>query len=171
MTETRKIALQTKVAERLNERVKEIAPRVAERMRPVLGNVPVSKDERRRRWWQVADDWPTDPEGDRARQLALLESGMTRQDVGLLKYKYREIDMKAAGDGDDDRKMAEYAREMTALGPPAPDPLEAAALAARPPVAPVAAPESPIIPALTREDIAAALPDATGMIEEGGSYG
>lgn len=123
MAEKRTKSIQTRIAERLNDRVGDIAPRVAERMRPVLGNVPVNKDERRRRWWQVEKGWTEEKE------MQLLDSGMNRQDVGLLKYPTRELDMKAAGNGDDDRAMAMYAKEMTDLGPPPPEPLEAAAQA------------------------------------------
>jgi hypothetical protein len=115
-------AVSTRVAEALDARVKELAPRVAALMRPVLGNVTVSKDERHRRWWQEEKGWT------REKEQALLASGMSREDVGLLKYPHREIDARAAGHGDV-RKEAEYARDMTALGPPAPEPLEAAALA------------------------------------------
>lgn len=172
MPEKRDRAIQTKVAERIRDRVAVIAPLVAERQRPVLGNVPVSKVERRRRWWQQADDWPTDPQEGQARELALLGynpdwtpkldandkpvKGLTRQDVGLIRFPNREIDMRAAGDGDDDTRMAAYAREMTSLGPPPPEPLEAAALS-------VQAPESTTLATPAPE-----MPDAPVVPEPGG---
>lgn len=113
-------AIQTRIAERLAEFKADFVPRVAELRRPVLGNVTVSKDERRRRWWQEDDGWT--PE----REAALLAGGMSREDVGILKYPYREVDARAAGRGDP-RKEALYAKEMSDLGPPEPDPLETAA--------------------------------------------
>lgn len=118
----------------------ELVPRVAKLTRPVLGNEPVSKDERRRRWWQEEDGWT--PEHEHMLLTGLNPDGtpaldangqprkpMTREDVGLLRFKWREIDARAAGNGDDDRLIAKYAQEMTALGPPDPDPLEQGAMA------------------------------------------
>lgn len=146
MAEPRRKALQAKVASRLRERARVVAPMVAARLGPPLGNVPVSRDERRRRWWQTADDWPTDPEESRVKELALLGydpdglpipdaqgnpvQGLSREDVGLLKYPYRKIDARAAAGPDDERGAARYAREMSELGPPEPEPLELAARAA-----------------------------------------
>ncbi len=114
-------AIQTRLAEALADFKREFPPRVAELMRPVPGNVAVSKRERQARWWQTEKGWTEEKE----RQL--LMGGMSRQDVGLLKYPHREIDARTAGRGDK-RREAEYARDMTALGPPAPEPLEQAAL-------------------------------------------
>lgn len=130
-------AIQTRIAERLREFKADFVPRVAELRRPVLGNVPVSKDERRRRWWQEAEGWTPEQE------LALLgfnpdgtprldpvtgqpAKPLSREDVGLLRWPLREIDARAAGKGDV-RKEAQYAREMSDLGPPPPDTLETAA--------------------------------------------
>ena len=126
-----------------------------------------SKDERRRRWWQTADDWPADPEESRIRELQLRGyapdgtpllddaglpvKGLSREDVGLLKFKYREIDARAFGGSDDDRKIAKYAQEMSELGPPPPEPLEAAALAARQETAPEPASSAAPTPSLPAE--------------------
>lgn len=146
-------SIQTRLAERLDDFVKEFAPRVAEINRPVLGNVPVKPAERQARWWQEAKGWTPEQE------MALLQQGMSREDVGLLKYPNREIDARAAGRGDP-RKEATYARDMSAMGPPPPEPLEAAAVAVQAPepttlAAPVPQPSAPI---------------ATPMPEQGGSY-
>lgn len=136
-------SLPTQFAEATTKLQGELVPRIAKLMRPVLGNESVSKAERQRRWWQKDENWPTDPEEDRAKQLMLLtglnpdgtpaldvngqpRKPMTREDVGLLMFKWREIDARAAGNGDDDRMIAKYAAEMTAMGPPEPDPLEGA---------------------------------------------
>jgi hypothetical protein len=118
----RQKSIPTEFAEATQAFQDDLAPRVAALMRPVLGNVPVSKDERRRRWWQEEKGWTPEKEQQ------LLASGMSREDVGLLRFPNREIDARAAGHGDV-RKEAEYARDMSALGPPPPEPLEAAALA------------------------------------------
>jgi hypothetical protein len=119
-------AVSTRIAERLIELKADLVPKVAALRRPVLGNVTVSADERHRRWWQEDKGWTAEKE------QMLLASGMSREDVGLLKFPNREIDARAAGHGDV-RKEAEYARDMSAMGPPAPEPLEAAALAVEQP--------------------------------------
>ena len=115
-------AISTRIAEQVIALKGELVPKVAALRRPVLGNVPVNPEERQRRWWQQAKGWTPEKE------QALLASGMTPEDIGLLKYPNREIDARAAGHGDP-RKEAEYAGDMSAMGPPAPEPLEAAALA------------------------------------------
>lgn len=147
-------AVQTRFAERVREAVEDFAPRVAKLRRPVLGNVPVSKEERRRRWWQEDDGWSPEHErmlltatmpGPDGVLVPLLDANgrpkkpMSPEDVGLLRFPYREVDAVAFG-MDDDRKIAEYAQEMTALGPPDPDPLEQIAMQARPPEAASSAP-------------------------------
>lgn len=136
-----KQAIQTRFARQVKDFVKDFAPRVAVLNRPVLGNVPVSKDERRRRWWDEEDGWT--PEHELMLLTALNPDGtpildangrpkqpLSREDVGLLKYPNREVDAMAFGAGDE-RKAAEYAREMTDLGPPDPEPLEMAAMQAQ----------------------------------------
>ncbi len=142
--------LPEKLAEATLKLQNELVPRIAKITGPPPENVSVSKDERWRRWWQKADDWPEKPEESRIRELQLLGfnpdgtpmldpttgqpvKGMSREDVGILMYPNREIDARAAAGVDDDRAMAKYAKEMTDLGPPPPDPLEQAALAAMPP--------------------------------------
>jgi hypothetical protein len=142
MSEQQK-AIQTRFAERLRDFKAEFAPKVAKLNRPVLGNVPVSKDERRRRWWQQEDGWT--PEHELMLLTALNPDGspiidangrpkqpLSREDVGLLKHPYREVDAMAFGAGDE-RKVAAYAREMSDLGPPDPEPLELAAMQAQAP--------------------------------------
>lgn len=113
-------------AEHYNTAMGELAPRVAEYLRPVLGNVNVSKDEQRRRFWQTAPGWT--PE----REAELLALGASREDVGLRKYPWREIDAKADGRADDDRAQVKWMQEMADLGPPEPDQLEALAPAPEP---------------------------------------
>lgn len=137
-------SLPTRMADATVALQKELVPRIAKLMRPVAGNVKVKPEERRQRWWQVDDGWTPEKElrllGFNPDGTPLLDpttgqpvKGMSRQDVGILKYPYREIDARAAAGADDDRAMAKYAKEMTDLGPPEPDPIQQAALAARPP--------------------------------------
>lgn len=114
-------------AEHYNTALGELAPRVAEYLRPVLGNVSVSKDEQRRRFWQTAKGWK--PE----REMELLLQGMSREDVGIMKYPWREIDAKADGRADDEREQVKWMQEMADLGPPEPEGLEAMAVPATPP--------------------------------------
>lgn len=109
-------AIQTRIARQLHEFKREFVPKVAALKRPVLGNERVKPEERQRRWWQEAPDWT--PE----REMQLLAGGMTPEDVGLLRFPNREVDARAAGKGDE-RKTALYAKEMSELGPPPPDPL------------------------------------------------
>lgn len=126
-------------AEHYNTAMGELAPRVAEYLRPVLGNVNVSKDEQRRRFWQTAKGWT--PE----REMELLMQGASREDVGLMKHPWREIDAKADGRADDERAQALWAQEMADLGPPEPSPLEQmAATAVSPPSAPEGSTEPPL---------------------------
>ena len=83
--------------------------------------------------------------------------------MGLLKHPYREIDARAFGGSDDDRKIAKYAQEMSELGPPPPEPLEAAALAARQETAPEPASSAAPTPSLPAEM-------ASPVPAEGGPY-
>lgn len=148
----------TLIAERFNDTKARIAERVAEVMRPVYGNVTISKREQRARFWQVEKGWT--PEKERLLLTGLNPDGTpalgpdgqpakprTPQQVGLLKYPHREIDAKAGGRAFSLKAQADYMREMAELGPPEPDGLELAALQMQPQseMAPVAAPE-PVMP-------------------------
>lgn len=112
--------MQTVLAEAVNRKRAELAPRVAELMRPVPGNVPVKPDEQRARFWQ------TDPKWTPEREAELWAKGLSPQDIGLLKYPYREVDAKANGRVTK-RVQARYMQEMAALGPPEPQGIELAA--------------------------------------------
>lgn len=109
------------MAEAYNTALNQMVPRVAEYLRPVYGNSAVSKAEQRARFWQTAKGWTPEQEA------ALLAQGKSRQDIGLRKYPYREIDAKAGGRAEDERAQAEYVREMAALGPPEQNALESLA--------------------------------------------
>lgn len=121
------------MAEAYNTALGQMVPRVAQYLRPVYGNSPVSKDEQRRRFWQEAKGWT--PERD----LELQAQGMSPEDVGLLKYHLRELDAKADGRADDLKAQALWVKEMAELGPPEPDGLEALVPAHEP--SPMAPPE------------------------------
>jgi hypothetical protein len=172
MPDKKRVAIQTRFAERLREFKADFIPKVAELNRPVLGNETVSKDERRRRWWQEEDGWT--PEQERMLLTATYPDGspilnpqtgtpmqpLTREDVGLLRFPHREIDALASSGPNDDRAIAKYAAEMTALGPPEPDLLEQAAMAVRPPEpAPLTTPAAQPMQ-----------PDALPVPEMGGLY-
>lgn len=162
-----KMAFSDQIADRVEPFLDEVATHVAKMQRPVAGNERVGPTERQQRWWQEEDGWTPEktwfllgfePDGVTARldpQTGQPVKGMSREDVGLLRYPYREIDMRAASDdGDDDEAMAKYARDMTALGPPPPDPLEVAAAQAQQP-APSVVGAPPV------------MPDATGVPQMG----
>lgn len=149
----------TQFAERLTEVKAQLVPRVAEAMRPVLGNVPVSKKERRARFWQTAKGWT--PEKERMLLTGLNPDGtpvigpdgrpakpMTPQEVGLVKYPNREIDAKAGGRADSLKAQVDYIEEMAALGPPEPEGLELLAQQAMPQEPQGAGPQAPAIPAV-----------------------
>lgn len=136
-------AVQTVLADRLKSFKEDFVPKVAALRRPVLGNVTVSKDERRRRWWQEEKDWT--PEHELMLLTAMNPDGtplldmngqpkkpLSREDVGLLRFPNRELDAKAFGRSDP-RRESEYARDMSALGPPDLGPLEQAAQDVQPP--------------------------------------
>jgi hypothetical protein len=110
--------MQTRFAEATKELQDSLVPRISKLMRPVYGNVNVKPEERQRRWWQEEKGWTPEKE------MQLLIGGMTPEDVGILKYPNREIDARAFGGMNDERGQAKYAQEMSAMGPPLPDPLE-----------------------------------------------
>lgn len=118
-----KLSFEGRIAEKIQPFLDEIGSRVAKLQRPVYGNVHVDKEEQRRRFWQIEKGWTPEQE------MALLQGGMTPQDVGLLKYPYREIDSKAGGRHDDEMAQYTYMQEHADLGPPPPEPLQAAAQA------------------------------------------
>ena len=135
-------AIQTEFARRLAEFKSEFVPLVAALQRPVLGNQPISKTEQRHRFWQEDPAWTPEHEQE------LLAKGMSPQDVGLLKYPFRELDAKAAGRSDDDHAQVRYVSEMAKLGPPPPEPLAAAAaqIQAQQPPAPALPTVEPLPP-------------------------
>lgn len=149
-------SLPTMMADAVIKAQNELVPRVAKLMAPVAGNEKVSKDERHRRWWQEDEGWTPEremtlltglnPDGTPAidPRTGMPAKPISREDVGLLKYPNREIDARAAAGADDERGAAKYAREMSEMGPPAPDPLGQAALeVAEPAPATLAAPSAP----------------------------
>lgn len=146
-------SLQSRFAEATKDLQDALVPRVAKLMRPVPGNVNVSKQERWRRWWQEEAGWTPEHEAE------LLAGGMSREDVGILKYPAREIDARAFGGMNDERGQAKYAQEMTDLGPPPPDPLEQAAQQVEQPPEP-----APLATPVAQPP----MPDATGVPEMGG---
>lgn len=141
-TATKPEAIQTEFARRLASFKSDFVPLVAALQRPVLGNQPISKAEQQHRFWQTEPGWRPEHEAE------LLAKGMSPQDVGLLKYPFRELDAKAAGRSDDDRAQVRYVQEMATLGPPPPEPLAAAAQQIQaqqppPPALPTVAPLPP----------------------------
>lgn len=149
----------TQFAERLNEVKAQLVPRVAEAMRPVYGNVSVSKKEQRARFWQTVKGWT--PEKERMLLTGLNPDGspvigpdgkpakpLSPREVGLLKYPSREIDAKADGRADSLKLQAEYVREMAELGPPEPEGLELLAQQAMPQEPQGAGPQAPAGPAV-----------------------
>ncbi len=133
-------AIQSVFAERLAAFKDEFVQKVAALRRPVYGNVDVTQMEQRRQFWQVAEDWTPEKEAQ------LLLGGMSPQQVGLLKYPYRELVAKADGRASDERKMAEWVKKMAEMGAPEPEPLEALAVQAQPieqPTPAVAGPQAP----------------------------
>jgi hypothetical protein len=111
-------SLESRFAEATRDLQDTLVPMVAKLMRPVPGNVNVKPEERQRRWWQEDKGWTPEKEQQ------LLAGGMSPEDVGILKYPNREIDARAFGGQNDERGQAVYARDMSAMGPPPPDPLE-----------------------------------------------
>lgn len=133
-------ALQTLFAEAWKAEKDAIVPRVAEYSRPVYGNVPVSKDERRLRFWQTEEGWT--PEREYRLLTGMNPDGtpvidpqtgqpavpLSPRAVGIIKFPYREIDAKAGGRADDLSAIAAYFREMAELGPPEPEHTELMAM-------------------------------------------
>lgn len=146
------------IAQMLWESMKTQAKEIAEMRGPAPGVKKLTPEEEQTLFWKMADGWTPDKE------IALLQSGKSREEVGLLKFPHREKLAKSNGRALSKYEQAVYLANMAKKSDPAFTP--------PPNKYQEPAPPPGLMPPTESDAPPAALPETAGPLPlEGESYG